>query len=501
MTMSENATTAERPSTSSTMGRVDLRAAKWFQEKRGISPETLARMPVASGTAFYPDAGAKLPSVLFKYTQGWKARSIPDKHFVSGGELKREFWNLPAVLKANPKTVWVVEGECDAIALVEAGIAPGAVLSAHGAKAQPTEGDPAALPGYAYVGEALEAGLQRVERIVWCGDDDPAGRLLRDDMVRMIGKARFHFVQWPEGIKDANEMLLTDGAQALRELVEAGSLPWPVEGLYRLSALPEPAPMVLWETGFPEWESKVKLAPRTLSVVTGHPGHGKTAVWGQIWYNVVKTYCIPICVATFETRPKPHMRRQLRTLYCGAREFDLQDEEKADADRWINEMYFWLVHPAHRPTLEWFMDMAEVAVVRHGCRIVQVDPWNRLEASRTPGEREDEYVGRCLRSLHQFANDLNCHVQILAHPAKMDSARRGSAPQLEDIAGAKHWDNMVDQGLTVHRPKMFDGEKAVTEAQFFQRKARFEELGRPCKLNLDYDRKLGKFKSVDYEIK
>ena len=74
-------------------------------------------------------------------------------------------------------------------------------------------------------------------------------------------------------------MLRSDGAQALRELVTEGALPWPVEGLYRLNELPEPAPLSLWNPGFPEWESKVMLAPRTLSVVTGHPGHGKTQLW------------------------------------------------------------------------------------------------------------------------------------------------------------------------------------------------------------------------------
>ncbi len=36
--------------------------------------------------------------------------------------------------------------------------------------------------------------------------------------------ARFHFVEWPEGVKDANEMLLSDGAEALGELVQYGSL-------------------------------------------------------------------------------------------------------------------------------------------------------------------------------------------------------------------------------------------------------------------------------------
>jgi hypothetical protein len=44
-------------------------------------------------------------------------------------------------------------------------------------------------------------------------------------------------------------------------------------------------------------------------------------------------------------------------------------------------------------------------------------------------------------------------------------ARRGQAPQLEDIAGAKHWDNIPDQGFTVHWPKMYDRGTIKTEAQ------------------------------------
>ena len=48
------------------------------------------------------------------------------------------------------------------------------------------------------------------------------------------------------------------------------------------------------------------------------------------------------------------------------------------------------------------------------------------------GESETEYIGRCLRTLHAFAHDLNCHVQVLAHPAKMDATRKGRAPELEE---------------------------------------------------------------------
>lgn len=498
MTTLENAGIAETSSTSG-LAKVGPAALKWFKS-RGISPATLAQLPVGDGTAYFPDVDKKLPAIFFKYGEGWKARSFPEKHFVAGKGLKRTFWNLSQVLRGKLDVVYLVEGEPDACALVEAGIPASKVLACHGAKDKPTEGDPKDAAGYAYVTDGLEAGLNKVKRFIWCGDNDGAGRLLREDMLKLLGVARFHFVDWPDGVKDANDMLLSDGGEALGDLVSEGHLPWPVDGMYRLSELPEPAPMTLWEPGFPEWERKVMLAPRTLSVVTGHPGHGKTAVWNQIWFNVIKRYDIGFFGASFETRPKPHVRRQLRTLFHGILERDMNDGERATADAWINDRYLFAVHPQQRPTLEWFLELAEIAVIRHGVRVVQADPWNRFESSRTGGERDDEYVLRCLRVLYQFATDMNVHVQILAHPAKMEGARRGHPPVLEDIAGAKHWDNVVDQGFTVHRPKMYEKGQIKTEAAFYHRKARFDELGYPCRLGLDYRAKQGRFVSVDYDV-
>lgn len=474
---------------------IKAEAAAWLQS-RGFSSATLAQLDVGSGTTFFSDLDRKAPAIFFRYQDGWKARAYPEKAFVAGGGFKLSFWNLGQVLAANPAEVFIVEGECDAIALVEAGIPAESVLSVpNGAKIKPAE-DPKEMRGYDYVYEALSAGLSKVKRFIWCGDSDTAGRSLREDMVKILGAARFHFVEWPDGIKDANEMLLKDGAQALRELVWDGALPWPAMGLYRLSELPEPPQLVLWRAGFPEWESKLCLAPRTMSVVTGHPGHGKTALWTQIWQSVVDKYGVVFCGASFETRPKPHIRRQLRTLLMGDLEYNLSDEDKRSADNWINDRYLFLVHPENRPTLEWFLEMAEIAVIRHNARIIQVDPWNRLEGSRSSSENETDYIGRCLRALHTFSVDMNCHVQILAHPSKMDGNRRGSPPQLEDIAGSKNWENMVDQGFCVHRPKMFERGEIKTKTVLYHRKARFSELGHPCKLNLDYRLAEGRYVAI-----
>ena len=192
------------------------------------------------------------------------------------------------------------------------------------------------------------------------------------------------------------------------------------------------------------------------------------------------------------------MRRTLRTLHSGVLEYQMDDQQRRAADDWIGEHYLFLQHPDQRPSLEWFLDTAEVAVVRHGARIVQIDPWNRLEAARGKDESETDYIGRCLRTLHGFANDLNCHVQIVAHPSKMGQERRTQPPHLEDISGSKNWDNMPDQGFAVHRPKVFEAGSRQTGAELYCRKARFEDLGYVCRLKMNLDLAAGRYRSADY---
>lgn len=493
--------TALQPIAGTVAGRPEglSAAATIFAAARGLSPLTLERLGVASGTAFFPELGRKSEGVFFRYADGWKARAVPDKAFIAGKGFKLSFWNLETVLRSTPSTVFITEGELDACALVEAGIPHTQVLSVpNGAVEKPADEPNREARGYAYANQALAGGLAKVKKFVWCGDMDGPGRSLRSDMAKILGVGRFWFVDWPEGCKDANDVLKHEGGDFLREMVTEGALQWPIDGLFKLSELPEPPALTLWNPGFPEWESKIRLAPRTMSVVTGHPGHGKTQLWTQIWFNIVRAYCMPIAIASFETRAKPHIQRYLRTLLSGKLEKNMDDLEKRKADAFIEDRYLFMVHPEGRPSLKWFLDMAEVAVVRYGARIIQVDPWNRLEAARGRDQSETEYIGMCLREIHAFAHDMNCHVQILAHPAKMDGGRRGQAPGLEDISGSKNWENMVDQGFVVHRPKMFDGGTRLTKAELHQRKTRFEELGYPCVLDLDFKPEIGKYVSADY---
>jgi twinkle protein len=177
---------------------------------------------VTSDTVFFPELGRKDKALIFPYPGGWKARSIEAKAFVANKGFKPSLWNLERVIRANPETVYWVEGEIDLLALVEAGIDAGQVLSVpNGA----TERSDPELRGYGYVEDALKAGLNRAKRFVWCGDNDAVGRTLRSDMARMLGAARFSFVDWPNDAKDANDVLRGEGRRELFEIVTQGALP------------------------------------------------------------------------------------------------------------------------------------------------------------------------------------------------------------------------------------------------------------------------------------
>ncbi|MEY9137742.1 hypothetical protein ACVIWV_006005 [Bradyrhizobium diazoefficiens] len=91
--------------------------------------------------------------------------------------------------------------------------------------------------------------------------------------------SNFFFIEWPEGTKDANDFLRSDGATDLRDKVIHAPMPWPVDGLFRMSDLPDPPPMTVWHLGFDGcWNDRCNIAAGTLSVVTGHPGMGKTTL-------------------------------------------------------------------------------------------------------------------------------------------------------------------------------------------------------------------------------
>src|SRR5450631_1551903 len=269
MDSSENAGTAATPSASG-LGKVGPAALKWLKENRGLSPGTLAQLDVASGTAFFPDADRKLPAVYFNYAEGKRrARFRRSISFPEMGSSDR-FGIWSACSGPIPRRSTSSRGSSTPAPWSRSVFQPHRCSPLTAPRTNPPRAIRSSSRATPTSRRRWRPAWGRARKFIWCGDADDAGRILRDDMVRMLGAARFYFVEWPEGVKDANDMLLSDGLEELSDRVQNGYLPWPVADIYQLGSLPEPAPMTLWYPGFDEWERKVRLAPRTRSVVTGH---------------------------------------------------------------------------------------------------------------------------------------------------------------------------------------------------------------------------------------
>jgi hypothetical protein len=85
---------------------------------------------------------------------------------------------------------------------------------------------------------ACRAVLDMAAKIVIATDNDGPGNALAEELARRLGRERCWRVKWPGADapggrrKDANEVLLADGADSLRSMVVAAEA-YPIRGLFR----------------------------------------------------------------------------------------------------------------------------------------------------------------------------------------------------------------------------------------------------------------------------
>ena len=483
--------------------RLDQETVQWAL-RRKISPETLRKMSVGGEITSFGEGNKQ--TIIFNYLDAdgeivnWKARSLADKVFRQQAGGKQQFYNQAAVAAGPLDEIYITEGEMDALSLIEAGVPPHSVLSVvGGAPANVTE-NPAEAKRYGYVAEALKDFLLQCKRIILVTDNDEPGRHLRADLANVIGAAQCFWIDWPKGIKDANDALMQWGAEDLSMYLRESPAPYPIEGIYRLSEIPEPPALTLWQ-GWPEWESRLMLSPSHLSVMSGWPGHGKSHLSQQLWAHIVRRYDIRVAIMSMETREKPFVRRNLRSAYWGRLENEMSDVQKKEADDWIEDHFLFLHHPRNSPSFDWVVDMVNNAYVRHGISAASIDPWNMIVPTFSRRDQtETGWIGECLDKCTYLAKACNLHLQILAHPAKPIGAGVREPITYSSIAGSQHWANKADQVMSIHRDNFTDESgNRETKARLIVHKSRYEELGYPCEIPMELSVNHGVFKCTEYQ--
>lgn len=388
----------------------------------------------------------------------YRKTSEKDHRMDTGAPLA--LWNADCLsdpkVRSGQAPVVITEGEWDALAAIQAGAQ--FVVSVPNGAPQTATTDLDNAKRYDWVDRHAN-DLAKAKDFIIATDDDPAGHHLRADLVALLGPERCRFVEYPWPCKDLNEVLVEFGPERISQcLLEAKC--FPVQGLYQLSDFPEKGEVRSYSVGVQPIDEMIRIVPGTLTVVTGYANMGKSTLMNAIIGHTLMHH-FPVCVASFETDVKPILRDGLRMAIAQCGKQDLTTIDMSDIDDLLDKRLTIIsqsVDEDMEMSLEQFLELARLAVVRHGAKMIVLDPWNEVEHKRRRDETETDYIGRAIRAIKRFAKQYDVAFWLVAHPTKPQEGTR-KIPGLYDISGSANFANKADYGLTYHR-KNFDQNEA-----------------------------------------
>lgn len=260
------------------------------------------------------------------------------------------------------------------------------------------------------------------------------------------------YATWPDGCKDANDVLVKLGEGALASCLNAAKRIDPPGGVISgFSDLPPMSSQRVLKVGEYPFDKVIALELGEMSVWTGLPGHGKSTLVTWVADKVSMNEGVRIGNIGFETHPfrirdqlaRSHYRKAFKALDQGQRTALLAD---LDA-RWR------MVHLSdddYDNNLGWLESMVKTLANRDRCKLIVIDPWNEMEHMPQPGENMTNYVNFALKFIRRLAKQLEVHIAVVAHPKKMPTEGKPRPPTGYDIAESAAFFNKPGLGITVH---------------------------------------------------
>lgn len=425
---------------------------QWLQQSRGLDGALLAHMQVKP--ADHPALG---PVAAFQYLRDGKVyaakfRQVEPKDWRSTQGVTRGLYNADAI-RSGEGPIVITEGEIDCLSVIQAGYER-AVSLPDGWTADGGKRD---------VLVAAEDDLRRSGHVIVAGDHDEAGASLPKTVANILAGHDVRYARWPEGCKDANDVLVHFGEGELARCLLNAKRVDPAGGFITgLSDLPPMPERRVLRTGLNCLDWLMAWEAGAMSVGTGTPGAGKSTFATFAAYHVALHEKVRVGFLAFETHPY-RIRDQLSRLRAG-RPFQ---ELGADLRRNCLEVFdrhFRIVHRTFDEGdhhLQWLKSMVYTLAVRDGCKLILVDPWNELEHLPEPGESMTAYINFALKEIRTWAEQYDTHIAVIAHPKKMHTDGKPRMPTGYDVADSAAFFNKPALGWSVHQEEDEDGAKFV----------------------------------------
>ena len=469
-----------------------------YFKKRGISERTLKMTAVCCADSYFHKYKKVVNDVIgFQFIKNNKR--VNTKYRTSTKDMAQDknsekcFYNFDVLLKA-PKRIYITEGEIDTLTLIECGFNNS--ISVPDGAPNPTANNLDNKFSY-FTEEALEL-FDKIDEVVLVTDTDENGRFLENELRRRIGIDKCLFITYPEGCKDINDVLVKDGADLVKAIIN-NAKHYPVDGLNtfkdyenEIIDMYNGVAQEYWKTGWNHMDMHLKVKGGQLNIVTGTPGSGKSEWVDDLMINTICSYGAKWAVFSPENYPVKVYFRKLSEKYEDKNFSDFNENTVRNSIEELSQYISLIVdNDKDEVTMDYLFERIRALVFRKGIKGVIIDPWN--EITHKMGEREDQYLSKMLRKIKRFIRKYDLSFWLVAHPKNPQRNKDGNYNKITayDIAGGYTWNAKADNIFSVWRDRQ-DKKKPV-EVDVLKIKYKTDgELG-TCKFFYQYQ--TGKFNS------
>ncbi|HET6556035.1 MAG TPA: toprim domain-containing protein [Prolixibacteraceae bacterium] len=353
--------------------------------------------------------------------------------------------------------VIITEGEFDALALEVAGFKNACSVS----QGAPNPLDKNTDKKLACITNCFDV-FEQATTIIIATDNDPNGKNLRDILIKKFKAEKCKVVNWPDGIKDANEALFLLGVDKLKELIENASYA-KIEGVFTVEDCTD---QMLYNfqhgknrgttTYFQGLDEHFTWRTSEVTIVTGYNNEGKSKFLRQLlllksfnddWRHAI--FCpedLPI-EEIYDDFIHSLIGKNIDKIYSNVME---EAEYRAGID-FIRDKVF-VIDPMQQ-TLENILERASYLIRRYDVKTLTIDPYNQVWHEMATGEREDLYISRFMASLKYFAVKHDICLILVAHQVTpiVEKNKNYPKPNLYRVKGGGTFADKADNVLFVWR--------------------------------------------------
>jgi replicative DNA helicase len=160
----------------------------------------------------------------------------------------------------------------------------------------------------------------------------------------------------------------------------------------------------------------------------------------------------PCLVASLEMRTQA-VAAKLLSVVAGRRWDSMSPTERDPSIAALSEMPIYVLDKYGALAMSDFRAEVEFAVRRFGVRVVVLDHLHFALGVKKPGSDEREMIDAAAFEVQSIALDLNVHIVLVMHPAKLkpDETGRTRDPEIGDLKGSSGPSQLADNVCRIAR--------------------------------------------------